>query len=185
MQHQVMEGRRLLYVRCLQTCNLGQSSYFGCGGSISTIQLRHPGMRHPAAALVMLLEGTRARPPCSHWPGSSPFRSCTEKFLHPNLLPAPLQGAWPRKRLCVARVFLCLSSPTWPEQPLQAVRRRCKIEHLSSCALLCQPLSSCSLAQSWRSTELSGSHHCHSPWSLSPAPGRLSPPGGALAMSGQ
>lgn len=86
VQHQVMEGRRLLYMRCPQTCNLGQSSYFGCAASISAIQLRHPGTRHPVTALVMLLEGTGPRPPCSRWPESSPFWSCTEKFLHPNLL---------------------------------------------------------------------------------------------------
>ena len=179
------EGRRLLYMRCPQGCNLGQSSYFDCTGSICSIQLRHLGRRQPATALVMLLEGTGLRAPCSHWPGSSPFRSCAEKQLHPNLLPAPLQGAWPRERLCVARVFLCLSSPTWPEQPLQAVSSQCKIEHPSSCALPCQLLSSCSLAQSWRSTDLSGSHHCRSPRSLSPAPGRLSPPRDTLAMSGR
>lgn len=148
-------------MRCPQA-NLGQSSYFDCAGSICATQLRHPGTRHPATALVMLPEGTGPRPSCAHWPGSSPFRACTKKFLHPNLLRAPLQGAWPRKRLCVARVFLCLSSPTWLEQPLQAVSSRCKIEHPSSCALPCQPLSSHLLAQSWRSTKLLERHHCRS-----------------------
>lgn len=103
----------------------------------------------------------------------------------PKPLACSSAGSMPRERLCVARVFLCLSSPTWPGQPLQAVSSRCKIEHPSSCTLLCQPLSSCSLAQSWRSTELSGSHHCCSPWSLSPAPGRLSPPRDTLATSGR
>jgi len=131
----------------------------------------------------MLLEGTGPKPPCSHWPGHSPFRSCTKKFLHPDLLPAPPQGPWPRERLCVARVFLCLCSPTWPEQPPRAVGSRCKTEHPSSCALLCQPLSSRSLARSWRSMELSGSDRCCSPQSCSPTPGRLAPPRDKLAMS--
>lgn len=134
---------------------------------------------------MMLLKGTGPGLPHSHWPGTSPFQSCTKNFLHSNFLPAPLQGAWPRERLCVARVFLCLSSPTWPEQPLWTVSSRCETEHPSSCALTCQPLNSRSLAQSWRSTELLGSHHCCSPRSLSPTPGRLSPPRDTVAMTGR
>lgn len=144
----VMEGRSPVYMRCPQGCKLGRFSYFDCAGSIRSLQLRHLSTSHPATALVMLLKGTGPRPPCSHWPGSSPFRSCTKMFLHPDLLPAPLQGAWPRERLYVAGVFLRFRRPTWPEQPLRAVRSQCKIEHPSSCALPCQPLSSHSLAQS-------------------------------------